>query len=119
VPFHERARETASGDLVQKVLRHRDPRLTANVYGHLAPDSLHQEVSKLQLLVPEHQENLLPAAAANGADCAALVLRGLLDGEKPPEPSEISSATPAAFNARDTGFESVAFGSGEGQFLIQ
>ena len=56
------------------VLRHRDPRLTANVYGHLAPDFLHQEVSKLQLLAPEHQENLLPAAAAIRADRAA---RGL------------------------------------------
>ncbi len=33
--------------------------------------------------------------------------------EKPPEPQRISSATPAAFSARDTGFEPVAFGSGE------
>src|SRR5262249_15946893 len=53
------------------------------------------------------------------ADCAALVLRGLLDGEKPPEPTEISSATPAAFSARDTGFEPVAFGSGEQKQAIQ
>ena len=95
----------------------RDPRLTPNVYGHLAPDFLHQEVSKLQLLAPEHQENL-PAAAANGADCAALVLRGLLDEEKPPEPSRISSATPAGLSARDTGFEPVAFGSGGGARVI-
>ena len=77
-----------------------------------------QEVSKLQLFAPEQNENLLPAAAANGADCAALVLRGLLNEEKPPEPTEISSATPAAFSARDTGFEPVAFGSG-GQRSIQ
>ena len=98
--------------IVQKVLGHRDPKLTERVYGHLSPDFLHQEVSKLQLLAPEHQENLLPLEAPAGADSASLVLRGLLDGEKPPEPTEKSPATPAAFSARDTGFEPVAFGSG-------
>ena len=63
-------------------------------------------------LAPKHQENLLRLEVAAGADSAGLVLRGLLDKEKPPEPAEISSATPAALGARDTGFEPVAFGSG-------
>jgi integrase len=35
--------------VVQRMLRHRDPRLTANVYGHLAPDYLLREVNRLQL----------------------------------------------------------------------
>ena len=39
-----------------------------------------------QLPASEHQENLLPAAAANGADSASLVLRGLLNGESPRSP---------------------------------
>src|SRR5262249_43019499 len=30
-----------------------------------------------------------------------------VDGEKPPEPTEISPASPTAFSARDTGFEPV------------
>ncbi len=31
--------------VVQRMLRHRAPRLTANVYGHLAPDYLLREVA--------------------------------------------------------------------------
>jgi hypothetical protein len=38
----------ASVPVVQRVLRHRDPRLTVNVYGHLAPDFSHREVDRPQ-----------------------------------------------------------------------
>jgi integrase len=34
---------------VQKILRHRDPRITAEVYGHLTPDYLREEVDSLNL----------------------------------------------------------------------
>ncbi len=53
--FHDLRHSTASllmqsgaaVHVVQKVLRHRDPRMTANVYGHLAPDYLQREVDRL------------------------------------------------------------------------
>jgi excisionase family DNA binding protein len=35
--------------VVQKVLRHRDPKLTEAVYGHLATDDLRAEVNRLKL----------------------------------------------------------------------
>jgi Phage integrase family len=35
--------------VVQKVLRHRDPKLTEAVYGHLATDYLRAEVNRLKL----------------------------------------------------------------------
>jgi integrase len=35
---------------VQRILRHRDPRLTTEVYGHLAPDYLKGEVDRLSFV---------------------------------------------------------------------
>jgi hypothetical protein len=32
---------------VQRILRHRDPRITTEVYGHLAPDYLRGEIDRL------------------------------------------------------------------------
>jgi hypothetical protein len=38
--------------VVQKVLRHRNPSLTVNTYGHLSPEYLHASIDKLQLHAP-------------------------------------------------------------------
>ena len=38
----------ASPAAVQRILRHRDPRLTTEVYGHLAPDFLRAEIDRLR-----------------------------------------------------------------------
>ena len=32
---------------VQRILRHSDPRITTEVYGHLVPDYLHAEIDRL------------------------------------------------------------------------
>jgi len=56
IRFHDLRHTTASllmqagapVHAVQRILRHRDPRMTANVYGHLAPDYLQSEMDRLR-----------------------------------------------------------------------
>jgi hypothetical protein len=45
----------ANPGAVQRILRHRDPRITMEVYGHLTPGHLQAEVDRLQfgLVAPE------------------------------------------------------------------
>ncbi len=104
--------------VVQRVLRHRDPRLTSEIYGHLAPDYLQAEIGRLRLFPDDGEGGLVPLARTAQGARTAPVRHIHSIAEKTPEPSRISSATPAAFSARDTGFEPVAFGSG-GQRSIQ
>ena len=37
---------------VQRILRHRDPRITIEVYGHLTPGYVQTEVDRLQFGLP-------------------------------------------------------------------
>jgi len=37
---------------VQRILRHSDPRITTEVYGHLAPDHLRKEIALLSFGKP-------------------------------------------------------------------
>jgi len=56
IRFHDLRHTTASLLLqagaplhaVQRILRHRDPRMTANVYGHLSTDYLRAEIDRLR-----------------------------------------------------------------------
>ncbi len=49
---------------VQKIMRHTNPRLTTEVYGHLAPEYLQAEANRLKLLpIPsEYVTQVLPPA---------------------------------------------------------
>lgn len=55
-------------------------------------------------IAPRSRPSTCPRRRQACGPCCAGAAR-LLDEEKPPEPTEISSATPAALNARDTGFD--------------
>jgi hypothetical protein len=85
---------------VQRILRHRDPRITTEVYGHLAPGYLQSEVDRLQfgarvpdaVAADEIAEQRL-AANAESDPFAAPVLQSLdpesislsVDSDEPPQ----------------------------------
>ena len=46
--------------VVQRVLRHRDPRLTSEIYGHFAPDDLQAEIGRLRLFREAGGGGLVP-----------------------------------------------------------
>src|SRR5688572_23740845 len=85
---------------VQRILRHSDPRITTEVYGHLAPDYLRAEVDRLSFSVKPAP--FVPAVSPSPAHHAKR------PGPRAGNPAEIRAFSPA----RDTGFEPVAFGSG-------
>jgi integrase len=109
--FHDLRHTTASllmqsgvpVHVVQKVLRHRDPRMTANVYGHLAPDYMRREVDRLRF-------GIWAPDAPNSAAFAALVLHAPREGTRAPKTIRNSSATSNAWLARSTGLEPVTSG---------
>ena len=43
---------------VQRIMRHSDPRITTEVYGHLAPGYLRAEIDRLQFGTPESSRKL-------------------------------------------------------------
>jgi integrase len=128
IRFHDLRHTTASllmmaganPAAVQRILRHRDPRITTEIYGHLAPGYLQSEVDRLQFgtripdAVPadEVAEQKL-AANAEADPFAAPVLQST---ENTPSASSVDPADlqsiPPVLLARPTGFEPVTYGSG-------
>ena len=49
---------------VQRILRHSDPRLTTEVYGHLVPDYLRSEIARLSFGVTPNPSQISPTFAA-------------------------------------------------------
>jgi integrase len=105
---------------VQRILRHRDPRITMEVYGHLTPGYLQAEVDRLQfgLAIPdavaadEVAEQKL-AANAGSDPFAAPVLQSTEDTPSPPaaDPNDPQSIPPV-LAVRPSGFEPLTYGSG-------
>ena len=63
---------------VQRILRHSDPRITTEVYGHLAPGYLRAEVDRLVFGLPAPNMPAvieLPGTSAVGADLGAFATR--------------------------------------------
>ncbi len=79
---------------VQKLPRHTDPKLTAQIYGHLDGYYVRKEISKLRLVPDAPRSDKLsyksPAERETG----------------------VSKRKTSVLSARDTGLEPVAFGSG-------
>src|SRR5262249_40114402 len=106
IRFHDLRHTTASLymqagvplHVVQRVMRHADPRMTANTYGHLAPDYLHRELEKLSFdVVPA----ALAASLLQTKTKRPIVVR--TEGAK-------GQAEPAIAKARSTGLEPVTSG---------
>jgi integrase len=128
IRFHDLRHTTASllmmaganPAAVQRILRHRDPRITTEIYGHLAPGYLQAEVDRLHfgMTVPdaipadEIAEQRL-AANADSHPFAAPVLQDseetpigpLSDDDDPPE-------FPVDLVAHPSGFEPLTYGFG-------
>jgi integrase len=103
--FHD-LRHTTASLLMQAgapILRHRDPRMTANVYGHLAPDYMQREIDR-------------PSFGISGLEAsepglfASLVLQAPPPGTRAPKKNRKSLAASDAWLARSTGLEPVTSG---------
>lgn len=66
---------------VQRILRHSDPRITVNMYGHLMPGYLRDEVDRLQFGPPKDSP---PADTTGDADAKSASQIPILRSEKQP-----------------------------------
>ncbi len=106
----------ASTASVQRILRHRDPRVTVEVYGHLTPGFLRAEVDRLRFNPnpPEQEEQRHAEPVAVNADSFAASLLQGADDEPSAEKitSETPESSPPVDSARPRGFEPLTYGSG-------
>ena len=121
IRFHDLRHTTASllmmaganPAAVQRILRHRDPRITMDVHGHLAPEYMRAEIDRLHFGEAPATEPEAARAAASGAPFAAPVLQSNSDA-----PSAISDESAktlqllALATVRPSGFEPLTYGSG-------
>jgi len=106
----------ASTASVQRIMRHRDPRVTVDTYGHMAPEFLRSEIDRLRFNraggeqpAPREAE----PAAVNAAPLAASLLQGdASDDSGGEEPDEDPEASRPVEVARPRGFEPLTYGSG-------
>jgi integrase-like protein len=128
IRFHDLRHTTASllmmsganPAAVQRILRQRDPRITTEVYGHLAPGYLQAEVDRLQFNPPaaegiaadEVAEQRL-AANAESDPFAAPVLQSPDERSTAPDlDSDEPLQIPIDLVAHPSGFEPLTYGSG-------
>jgi len=128
--FHDLRHTTASllmmsganAVAVQRILRHTDPKITTQVYGHLAPEYLRAEVDRLRLggaVESDTGPAAEPSAAAINADFDPLAA-SLLQASADDPGSDVSGAydhqeIPGDLLARHAEFESATFGFGGDQ----
>jgi len=108
---------------VQRILRHSDVRTTTGIYGHLVVEDLRAAVNAIapKAIPPEppKEEPQVIAVAANSVPFGPPVVQGPKNGAQPPSRQlENRKRNRGPTQARDTGVEPVAFGSG-GQRSIQ
>jgi hypothetical protein len=102
---------------VQRFLRHSDPKLTTEVYGHLAPGYLRDEVDRLVFGIgAPHDE---PQEIRQQAIAASFATRLLPAVPEATSTASEASPFPETFHAstaeRDTGFEPATFSLGKGK----
>jgi len=74
-------------------MRHRDPKLTMEVYVHLSPDYVLREIDKLKLSIAPKAAEEVPA---EGNLLHALLQESGEDSKAPAAPAEIASAAEAS-----------------------
>jgi len=123
IRFHDLRHTTASllmmaganPAAVQRILRHSDPRITTEIYGHLAPEYLRAEIDRLQFNPPqEPAQHPVPVVATIGT--APLGPPVVHDPSETPPSDDRSIRNRAKDStktaARHTRFELVTYGSG-------
>ncbi len=121
IRFHDLRHTTASllmmagvnPAAVQRILRHSDPRITTEVYGHLAPGYLRAEVDRLALGLASVTPAEVPARVAAGAEAtpfAASLLHDDAPGKREAGTPFGFPRNPGLFLAGSTGLEPVASG---------
>jgi integrase len=120
IRFHDIRHSTASllmmsganPAAVQRILRHSDPRLTTEVYGHLAPEYLRAEVDRLSFGAPALASVQAgeAAQAANSTPFVPVVSPNRDAGGRTAETAGISPTFSAQSTTRSTGLEPVTSG---------
>jgi len=87
--------------VVQKVLRHRDPKLTEAVYGHLATDYLRREVNRLKLQGMPEPPNLRAVAPRRVPRCPPPSEKRRRGRSRAEKPEQLRPLLPVG----ETGFE--------------
>jgi len=99
---------------VQRILRHSDPKITTEVYGHLAPGYLRAEVDRLSFGLPSQEA--APEKARQTANSGSFVtpLLPAAGGEVHSPPTAGAFPEPLTLLAmeRDSGFEPPTFSLG-------
>jgi len=122
IRFHDLRHTTASllmmnganPAAVQRILRHSDPRITTEIYGHLAPEYLRAEVDRLRFGVSPasaEPEAATVAMVANLAPHGPPVVQGTRIGSNPPSPATEKHLKQSMLGeARPEGIEPPTFG---------
>jgi hypothetical protein len=121
IRFHDLRHTTASllmmagvnPAAVQRILCHRDPRITTETYGHLEPGYLRKEIDSLRFERAVEGEPDGELAAEDAPRFAAQVLQGSpIAGLSPPPDAEEAEQLSLLARARHRGFEPLTYGSG-------
>jgi integrase len=101
----------ASPAAVQRILRHQDPRITMEVYGHLAPGYLRSEIDRLRFHAAEPSS--APAPATPNGVLGPMVVQTASEAPSAPKgPIENGPKVSAKWLARHAGVEPATYGSG-------
>jgi integrase len=120
IRFHDLRHTTASllmmaganPAAVQRILRHQDPRITTEVYGHLAPDYLRAEIDRLRFHAAEETQ-IRGAEASESGPLGPPVVHEGSEGRFVGDPRiENTPKISAKLLARHRGFEPLTYGSG-------
>jgi integrase len=129
IRFHDLRHTTASllmmaganPAAVQRILRHSDPKITTEVYGHLAPGYLRSEVDRLSFGVapPEDTTQEARLVASAGPFVTRLLPGDENGGSTQLLGSENHQEFPALGMERDKGFEPSTFSLGRARARVQ
>jgi integrase len=117
IRFHDLRHTTASllmmaganPAAVQRILRHSDPRITTEIYGHLAPDYLRAEIDRLNFGVTDEQH----APTKDSLGLVPLVSQDSENGTDAREIQSKSAVESATSAVRAAGVEPATFGFGD------